>query len=305
VAPSVCDFSYQGLASNDSAIFFNFRPDRARQLTRALTQQPFEHFERPQHPANFYFACLTLYDETFNLPVAYPKQRMDRLLAEVLSEQGLTQFRTAETEKYAHVTFFFNGGFEPPYPGEVRQLIPSPTVATYDLQPEMHIQQVTNVVCEAVASGQYDFIVVNFANPDMVGHTGNLPAAEQAVMAVDKAIKQVTETVLSHNGTLLLTADHGNCEVMIDADGNPHTAHTTNLVPLVLVSDNPNFVLDSAPDIQHNLSEIAPTILDLLGIAQPPEMTSQSLLVYQANTTNAETSPQGSLLPGGRLRTGN
>lgn len=281
VEPGVCDFSYDGMHDNDSILFFNFRPDRARQLTRAFTELGFSEFEREGLPLNLRFTCLTLYDERFNLPVAYPKQKMERLLVEILSEKGLTQFRTAETEKYAHVTFFFNGGFEPPYPGEERHMVPSPKVATYDLQPEMHVEKVADAVCHALTSGQYDFIVANFANPDMVGHTGLLEAAEKAVLAIDKAIARVTETVLSVDGTMLLTADHGNCEVMQDEHGGPHTAHTTNLVPLVLVSKQVGLNLDKTPGVQHSLSEIAPTVLDLFNIEQPPEMTSRSLLVRE------------------------
>jgi 2,3-bisphosphoglycerate-independent phosphoglycerate mutase len=219
---------------------------------------------------------MTLYDETFDLPVAYPKQKLDRILAEVLSAHGKTQFRTAETEKYAHVTFFFNGGFEEPYPGEERHMVPSPKVATYDLQPEMNIRAVTDVICDALKSGKYDFVVANFANPDMVGHTGVLKAAENAVSAVDESLQRIVETILPMDGVLLITADHGNCETMIDENGGPHTAHTTNLVPLILISNRSDLQLDDS-DVP-GLSVIAPTVLDLLGIPKPPEMTAPSVL---------------------------
>jgi 2,3-bisphosphoglycerate-independent phosphoglycerate mutase len=280
VEPAICDFTYEGMNDGDAILFFNFRPDRARQLTRAFTQPDFTGFDRQKLLQNLYFGCLTLYDETFNLPVAYPKQKLDCILAQVLSEKGLTQFRTAETEKYAHVTFFFNGGFEQPYPGEVRHMVPSPQVATYDLQPEMNVALVSEAVCEAVESGQYDFLVANFANPDMVGHTGVLEAAEEAVKAIDMAIQHVVEAVLKNDGVLLITADHGNCEVMVDENGGPHTAHTTNLVPLILVSNRPELNLDQSR--QYSLSDMSPTILSLFGIAKPPEMTAPSMLKVES-----------------------
>lgn len=281
VEPAVCDFTYEGMKDGDAILFFNFRPDRARQITRAFTQPDFTGFDRQVVLQNLYYGCMTLYDETFNLPVAYPKQKLDNILAQVLSEHHLTQFRTAETEKYAHVTFFFNGGFEQPYPGEERHLVPSPKVATYDLQPEMNVSIVADVVAEALDSRKYDFLVVNFANPDMVGHTGVLQAAEEAVKAIDVAIRRVSEAVLRNDGVLLITADHGNCEVMLDEHGGPHTAHTTNLVPLILVSNRPE--LNLARDRQYSLSDISPTILDLLGIAKPPEMTAPSILKVNAS----------------------
>lgn len=276
VAPAVTDLTYEGMQDGDAILFFNFRPDRARQLTRAFTQPDFQGFERPEPLKNLYFGCMTLYDETFNLPVAYPKQKLDDLLAGVLSAHGLTQFRTAETEKYAHVTFFFNGGFEEPYPGEERVLVPSPKVATYDLQPAMNVYSLTDVICEALKSGKYDFIVANFANPDMVGHTGILKAAEEAVCAIDVCIARITELILTVDGVLLLTSDHGNCETMVDKDGGPHTAHTLNRVPLILISGQSNL------DLEHNgdfsLSSIAPTVLDLFNLPRPALMTSPSLL---------------------------
>lgn len=280
VEAAVCDFTYEGMQDGDALLFFNFRPDRARQITRAFTQGDFDGFHREKEIKDLFYGCMTLYDQTFNLPVAYPKQKMDHILAQVLSSHGLTQFRTAETEKYAHVTFFFNGGFEEPYPGETRHLVPSPKVATYDLQPQMNVDQVADVICEALASGQYDFVVANFANPDMVGHTGILQAAEEAVIAVDDAIHRVVDAILKVNGVLLLTADHGNCETMLDENGGPHTAHTTNLVPLILISNRPELKLDNSR--QYSLSDISPTILDLFGIAKPPQMTSPSVLKVES-----------------------
>lgn len=276
VLPSVTDVTYEGMQDGDSILFFNFRPDRARQITRAFTEADFDCFERSKVIQNLYFGCMTLYDETFDLPVAYPKQKMDHILAEVLSAHGKTQFRTAETEKYAHVTFFFNGGFEAPYAGEERHMVPSPQVATYDLQPEMNINAVTDSICDALKSQKYDFIVANFANPDMVGHTGILKAAESAVSAVDEALKRIVETILPENGVLLITADHGNCETMLDEHGGPHTAHTTNLVPLILISNRPELQLDGS-EIR-GLSVISPTVLNLLDVPIPLEMSSPSVL---------------------------
>ncbi len=277
VVPAVTDFTYEGIQDGDSVLFFNFRPDRARQITRALTEKDFTGFERKKIIQDLYYGCMTLYDETFNLPVAYPKQRLDKILAEILSEHQLKQFRTAETEKYAHVTFFFNGGFEKPYPGEDRKMVPSPKVATYDEQPEMSLSKVTDGVVEAIESNQYDFIVVNFANPDMVGHTGMLGAAVDAVKAVDEAIGRVADAMLKANGVMLITADHGNIETMVDETGGPHTAHTTALVPLMLISNNPALQLDRSRT--YPLSSIAPAILNLFGIQPPAEMTSPSFLL--------------------------
>jgi 2,3-bisphosphoglycerate-independent phosphoglycerate mutase len=276
VPPMVTDLSYEGMADGDSVIFFNFRPDRARQITEALTSPNFAGFARERVVNNLHFACMTLYDDRFPLPVAYPKQKLDCILAEVLAEHGVRQLRTAETEKYAHVTFFFNGGFEPPFPGEDRKLVPSPKVATYDMQPEMSLPKVAQGVVEAVESGQYDFIVANFANPDMVGHTGKLPAAIDAVKAVDDALKQVTEAVLNAGGVMLLTADHGNIEQMINETGGEHTAHTTDPVPLVLVSQDARLKLKETGE--YSLSSISPTVLELLGLNVPPQMTSPSML---------------------------
>jgi len=277
VEPLVTDITFRGMEDGDSVIFFNFRPDRAREITRAMTQADFQGFERKKVLKDLYFACMCLYDETFDLPIAYPKQKLDNLLVKVLSDRGMTQLRTAETEKYAHVTFFFNGGVEVPYLGEERVLVPSPKVATYDLQPEMSLPKVCEALVEGINSGKYDFIVANFANPDMVGHTGMMPAAVEAVKAIDIAIGQVAEAIIATDGKMLLTADHGNIEQMCDANGHPHTAHTIDLVPLVLVSNDPSLKLQEQG--VHNLSNLAPTILDLFGIEKPTDMTSDSLLV--------------------------
>jgi 2,3-bisphosphoglycerate-independent phosphoglycerate mutase len=281
MAPCVTDLSFEGMADNDAVIYINFRPDRARQLTQALTAPTFTTFERQKVVNNLYFGCMCVYDETYNLPVAYPKVKLDQLLGQVVSEHGLSQFRTAETEKYAHVTFFFNGGREVPYPNEDRLLVASPKVATYDLQPEMSLDGVTDALVSAIISQRYNLIVCNFANPDMVGHTGQLPAAITAVKAVDVALQRVLDAVLSVDGTWLLTADHGNCETMIDEHGGPHTAHTTDPVPLVLVSNNPSLHLFANPadkGLPTALGNIAPTILQLMGLPIPPQMTSPSLL---------------------------
>jgi 2,3-bisphosphoglycerate-independent phosphoglycerate mutase len=281
VSPTVCDITYEGMHENDSIIFFNFRPDRARELTHAFIDPSFSDFERSKVLKTFSFVCMSMYDETFKLPIAFPKQPLTHILAEVLSENGIHQFHTAETEKYAHVTYFFNGGFEAPYPGENRKMIPSPKVATYDLQPEMSLSGVSDGVIQALQSGNYQFIVTNFANPDMVGHTGKLDAAIEAVNAVDKALNQVIETALSLEWTVLLTADHGNIEMMLDENGNPHTAHTTDLVPLFLISKNSPDTLDQSKT--YPLSTIAPTVLSLMGLPIPAEMTTSSVLVHHSS----------------------
>jgi 2,3-bisphosphoglycerate-independent phosphoglycerate mutase len=282
VKPMVTDLTYEGMQDNDAVIFFNFRPDRARELTQAFVDPCFKVFDRQKTLKNLCFVTMTPYDPTLNLPVAYPKIHLDQLLGEVVSQAGLTQFRTAETEKYAHVTYFFNGGREVPFDGEDRKLIPSPQVATYDMQPEMSLPLLADTLTEAIESGQYPFIVSNFANPDMVGHTGKLDAAIAAVKAVDKAVEQVITAVLAHNGVALIVADHGNIETMVDdATGGEHTAHTTNPVPLVLVSQNARLHLRPVTD--GALANVAPTLLDLLGLPIPPDMTSASLLLQSVS----------------------
>jgi 2,3-bisphosphoglycerate-independent phosphoglycerate mutase len=221
------------------------------------------------------FVCLTEYDETFDLPVAYPSESYSDILAEVVSRAGLKQLRIAETEKYAHVTFFFNGGVEQPWPGEDRVLIPSPQdVATYDLKPSMSADKVTEEVIKRVSGGMYQVIILNFANCDMVGHTGILPAAIEAVETVDSCVGRVVEAVIAAGGKLLITADHGNCELMVDASGRPHTAHTSDPVPLILIDPEQ----PQAPLRDGILADLAPTMLDLLKLEQPAAMSGRSLL---------------------------
>jgi 2,3-bisphosphoglycerate-independent phosphoglycerate mutase len=263
------------LRDGDGFIFFNFRSDRAREITRAFTEPEFAGFPRSTRPNLASYVCMTEYDETFHLPVAFGPEELKNILGEVVSRAGLRQLRIAETEKYAHVTFFFNGGNETPFPGEDRVLVPSPKeVATYDLKPEMSAYGVADELVRRLDEDIYDFIVLNFANADMVGHTGVLEAAMKAVAAVDTCIGRVVDAVLSHGGRLLITADHGNSENMVDESGNPHTAHTCNPVPFLLVDDTRKDVR-LRPGI---LADIAPTVLELLGIPQPEEMTGASLL---------------------------
>src|SRR6266542_4349174 len=233
--------NYRGVdPGKDTAIFFNFRPDRAREITQALTDPTFSHFPRPEGKLAPFavYACMTTYDSTFPLPVAYPRERYPDIFPEILARQGKTQFRCAETEKYAHVTYFFNGGREEPFPGEDRQMIPSPRdVRTYDEKPEMSEPKVADAAASAIRSGKYDFVLVNFANPDMVGHTGKLEAAIRAVEAVDLGVGAITDAARHVGGAVIITADHGNCELMRDpVTGEPHTAHTTNPVPLLYVN---------------------------------------------------------------------
>ena len=261
------------IEDNDSVIFFNFRPDRAREITRTLVDPDFNEFETKK--MNLDYVCFTQYDETMpNVKVAFKPQRLVNTFGEYVSKQGLNQLRIAETEKYAHVTFFFNGGEEKQYPGEDRILVPSPKVATYDLQPEMSAPIVTEKVVEAINEDKYNAIILNFANPDMVGHTGSLPAAIKAVETIDECVQKVVDAMLAHNGTILITADHGNCEQMIDyKTGEPHTAHTTNPVPLILVTNDETLKVKSG-----KLADLAPTMLEILGIEKPEEMTGESIL---------------------------
>jgi 2,3-bisphosphoglycerate-independent phosphoglycerate mutase len=279
VEPAVVG-DYAGVeAGKDAALFFNFRPDRARELTRALTQEDFSEFPRPAGRETPYgvYVCMTRYDGSLPLPVAFPPITHPELFGELVARAGLAQFRCAETEKFAHVTFFFNGGREEPFPGEDRKLIPSPKeVATYDLKPEMSAAQVTGAVVEAIESRRYGFVLVNFANPDMVGHTGNLEAAIQALEAVDQGIGAIADAAQAHGARLLLVADHGNCELMRDpVTGGPHTAHTTNPVPFLYVDpQDPQATLRQGG----RLCDVAPTMLRLLGLPQPGVMTGQSLL---------------------------
>ena len=262
------------IEENDSVIFFNFRPDRARQLTRAIVDPEFKEFETKKMKT--YFVCFTSYDATMpNVHIAFKKEQITNTLGEVISRHNMTQLRIAETEKYAHVTFFFNGGEEKQYPGEDRILVPSPKVETYDMKPEMSAYEVTEKVVAAIESGKYDCIILNYANPDMVGHTGNLEAAIKAVETVDECAGKVVKAIKEKKGNLIITADHGNAEQMIDYQtGEPHTAHTTKLVPLILISEKENCKLKS----EGKLADLAPTILELMNIEKPAEMTGESLL---------------------------
>ncbi|HVH42629.1 MAG TPA: 2,3-bisphosphoglycerate-independent phosphoglycerate mutase, partial [Labilithrix sp.] len=269
---------YAGVDSaKDSALHFNFRPDRARELTRALATEGFTGFTRAAEPPFATYACMTTYDAKLDLPIAFPKETYPDIFPEVIARAGLTQFRCAETEKYAHVTYFFNGGREEPFTGEERQMIPSPKdVDTYDHKPEMAAAAVADAVVRAIEADKFDFVVVNFANPDMVGHTGVLDAAIAAVEAVDKGIGRIADAVNAKGGALFITADHGNCELMKDpVTGAPHTAHTLNPVPLLYV-DEANRKAKIRPG--GRICDVAPTMLELMGFPIPKAMTGVSLL---------------------------
>lgn len=261
---------------NDSIIFFNFRPDRAREITRAFCCDDFTGFDRGAR-RNVVYVCFTEYDVTIpNKTIAFPKVAVTNTFGEYLAANGLKQARIAETEKYAHVTFFFNGGVEAPNEGEDRILVNSPKVATYDLQPEMSIYSVCEKVTEAIKSGKYDVIITNFANPDMVGHTGVLEAAIKAIEAVDECVGKVVEAVKEVNAQMFICADHGNAEQLVDYDTNaPFTAHTTNPVPFILVNCDEKYTLKEGG----RLADIIPTLIELMDMEQPPEMTGESLLV--------------------------
>ena len=263
------------IGKNDSVIFFNFRPDRAREITRALVDPKFDGFETKKD-LNLYYVCFTSYDETMpNVHIAFKKEPIENTFGEYISKNGYTQLRIAETEKYAQVTFLFNGGEEKQYEEEDRILVPSPKVETYDMKPEMSAYEVTEKVIEAIKSDKYDAIILNYANTDMVGHTGSLEAAIKAVEAVDECVGKVVEVVESKDGNMLITADHGNAEQMIDySTGEPHTAHTTNPVPLILVTSNKGLKLKTGG----KLADLAPTMLDLMNLEKPKEMTGESLL---------------------------
>jgi 2,3-bisphosphoglycerate-independent phosphoglycerate mutase len=280
VVPSVIDGG-RAIQDGDGVLFFNFRADRAREITNALTSAAPEKFEgqleREAVPALASYVCLTEYDANFDLPVAFPPVIPRQILGEVLAERGLEQLRTAETEKYAHVTFFFNAGIEEPFPGEDRLLIPSPRdVATYDHKPEMSAVQLTETLLARLADNEYDFVLVNYANPDMVGHTGVLDAAVKAVETIDGCLGRLCSAVLELGGQLLVTADHGNCERMVDLEsGAPHTAHTTNPVPIYWVTRDPA----GCRLVDGGLADLAPTILALMDLPQPEEMSGRSLVV--------------------------
>lgn len=268
-------FNARGVVDGDAVVFFNFRPDRARELTRALVDSDFAGFERPCAP-RVHFTCLTEYDPEINAPVAFKKEFPGNVLADVLSDAGLRQFHIAETEKYAHVTFFLNGGIELEKAGEERKLIASPKVATYDLMPQMSEPEVARELVRAIEDDFADVYIVNFANCDMVGHTGVIPAAVEAVEAVDRGVGQVVDALTRKGGVALLTADHGNADKMISADGSPHTAHTTAPVPLALIdASGSGFSLSGGMGC---LADIAPTLLNLIGLECPVEMTGRCLI---------------------------
>ncbi len=278
----------------DGVIFFNFRPDRARQLTQAFVDPKFDGFDRPMiKPLEF--VTFTQYDASLTVKVAFEPQKLDNILGEVIAKKGLKQFRTAETEKYAHVTYFFNGGLEAVFPGEDRELISSPMVATYDESPAMSAVAVTTAAIGAVRKREYSLIVINYANPDMVGHTGNLPATVTALEAVDQSLGRLLEAISQVGGTAIITADHGNAEQMYDANGNPWTAHTTNEVPLILVEGEGAKIPGHGTEVELRadgcLADIAPTILEILRIPQPSEMTGQSLIVNAEYNVRTNRTP--------------
>lgn len=264
----------QPVKDRDAMIMFNFRPDRAREITRAFVADDFDGFIRQKKIQDLFYTCMTQYDaEMPNVTIAYPPQSLKATLGEYLANLGLTQLRIAETEKYAHVTFFFNGGVEAPNRNEDRILIPSPKVATYDLQPEMSAFLVTEKVLEKIASDQYDVIILNFANADMVGHTGVMDAAIAAIEALDQCVPRIVDAVLARGGQILMTADHGNADHMLNPDGSVVTAHSLNQVPLLHIASEPVNLKDGG-----KLADLAPTLLDLMGLEIPEEMTGKSLV---------------------------
>ncbi len=269
------------LKDGDSLICFNFRPDRARQIIKSLTDKEFSDFQRKVFP-NLDLVTFTQYDPNFSVKVAFPPESLNNFIGQIVSENGLKQYRTAETEKYPHVTYFFNGGVEIPLPGEERHLIPSPRVATYDMDPEMSAEELTISCSKAIKSGNYAFVVINFANPDMVGHTGNMKATIKAIETVDKCIGQIVNATGEMGGSILITADHGNAEVMKGPAGEPWTAHTTNKVPLIFVEGEKRKIPNMGNEIylrdNAGLADIAPTLLQLLNLPIPKEMTGKSLI---------------------------
>ncbi|MBN2852276.1 MAG: 2,3-bisphosphoglycerate-independent phosphoglycerate mutase [Clostridia bacterium] len=264
------------IKENDSIIFFNFRPDRARQITRSFVEPEFKSFVRKKGYFKNYFVCMTPYDATFNnVHIAYEKEELTNTFGEYISKKGLTQLRIAETQKYAHVTFFFNGGVETPYLNEDRALIDSPRIETFDLKPEMSAYEVKDEVIKRIESGKYDVIILNFANCDMVGHTGSIPATVKAVEAVDDCLGQVVDAILKVHGTALITADHGNAEQMLDDAGNVMTAHSILPVPLIYVSNNTGRI----KLVNGRLADLTPTMLDIMNIDKPEQMTGESLII--------------------------
>ena len=275
VLPIVVGGDESRIHDNDAIIFFNYRPDRAREISKAINFADFTGFNRRKVLKNILYTTMTSYDATFTFPVAFPKEKLVNILGDVLEANGINQFRTAETEKYAHVTFFFNGGIDEPQPHETRVLVPSPKVATYDMQPEMSAPEVCENVLKAINDDKYQFILVNFANPDMVGHTGVVEAATKACQVVDECVGKIADECKKKGVVMLLTADHGNSETMVNEQtGKPHTAHTTNPVPFVLINAPENVQLREGGA----LCDVAPTVLQLLGIEQPQEMTGKSLI---------------------------
>jgi 2,3-bisphosphoglycerate-independent phosphoglycerate mutase len=268
--------SFGGIKAEDGIIFYNFRADRAREITRALALRDFAAFPRPEGLLPENYVCMTEYDATFRLPVAFSPEDIKETLGEVIAACGLRQLRIAESEKYAHVTFFFNGGVEAPNKGEDRVLVPSPKVATYDLKPEMSAPAVTEKALELIGQGIYDLVIINYANSDMVGHTGVLEAAIKAVETVDASVGALVQAALERGGVACVTADHGNAEQMREADGlEPHTAHTTNQVPFILAGDEYKGVKLR----EGILADIAPTVLQIMGIDKPAQMSGESLIV--------------------------
>ncbi len=274
------------MRDGDALICFNYRADRMRQIVRALTVDGFDGFAPAPRP-KVYVVTMTQYDQTFSTPMAFAPRSLVNIVGEVISDAGMTQFRTAETEKYAHVTYFFNGGRETPFRGEDRLLVPSQKVATYDLAPEMSAAGVTDALCDAVEAGEHDFILCNYANSDMVGHTGSLPATIRAVETVDGCLARLLDSAERAGARLLITADHGNCEQMIDpATGGPHTAHTTNPVPILAVDAGTAAPVHGAPPLRSGgaLCDVGPTLLHMLGLETPAEMTGKDLRTIGANS---------------------
>ena len=269
------------LKDGDSLICFNFRPDRARQIVKALSEDNFKDFKRKNNP-NLNILTFTQYEASLPVEIAFPPESLNNFMGQIVSEHGLKQYRTAETEKYPHVTYFFNGGVEIPLEGEERHLIPSPRVATYDLEPAMSAKELTISCSNAIRSGKYSFVVINFANPDMVGHTGNMKAAVKAIEIVDECIAKIVNATGKMGGSILITADHGNAEVMKSSNGEPWTAHTTNKVPLIFIEGEKRKIPNQGNEIylreNAGLSDIAPTLLQLLNLPIPKEMTGKSLI---------------------------